>query len=87
MPRTLTRQQAAHRFLKINHWLANRYAQTDKHGRRWLAMKRNNGQPSKYTRLNRAFLARYSQTAIDASWHSNFAQLAERYDDPLRLTE
>ena len=83
MPKTLTRQQAAHRFLKINHWLANRYAKTDKHGRRWLALKRQSGQPSKYTKLNRAFLARYSKPAIDAAIEREFML----YDDPLRLTE
>lgn len=51
-------KQAADYYLTMNAWLAGRYAQTDKHGRRWLAQYVG-GRPSKYKRLEHAFYKRY----------------------------
>ncbi len=51
-------KQAADYYLTLNAWLAGRYAQTDKNGRRWLAQYVG-GRPSKYKRLEHAFYKRY----------------------------
>lgn len=51
-------KQAADYYLTMNAWLAGRYAQTDKNGRRWLAQYVG-GRPSKYKRLEHAFYRRY----------------------------
>ena len=51
-------KQAADYYLTLNAWLAGRYAQTDKNGRRWLAQYVG-GRPSKYKRLEHAFYRRY----------------------------
>lgn len=51
-------KQAADYYLTLNAWLASRYAQTDKNGRRWLAQYVG-GRPSKYKRLEHAFYKRY----------------------------
>lgn len=51
-------KQAADYYLTMNAWLAGRYAQTDKNGRRWLAQYVG-GRPTKYKRLEHAFYKRY----------------------------
>lgn len=48
----------ADKYLAINYWLAQRYARTDKNGRRWLDQYIG-GKPSKYKRLEKAFFDRY----------------------------
>jgi len=53
-----TFKDAADYYLTINVWLANRYAQTDKHGRRWLAQYTNGNRPTRYKRLEHAFYKR-----------------------------
>jgi lipopolysaccharide export LptBFGC system permease protein LptF len=52
-------KQAADYYLTMNAWLASRYSQTDKHGRRWLAQYTNGNRPTKYKRLEHAFYRRY----------------------------
>lgn len=78
----MDRKQAAQRYFKINHWLANRYAMTDKHGRRWLPRLRNDGKPSRYAILERAFLLRYAK-----AYMTDKEITAIGCDDPLRLTD
>jgi len=55
-----TPEDIARAYIRINHWLANRYAHTDKHGRRWLQRLRN-GKLTKYARLETALNDRYIQ--------------------------
>lgn len=53
-----TPEDIAREYIRINHWLANRYARTDKHGRRWL-QRLSNGKLTRYARLETALRDRY----------------------------
>jgi len=54
----MDKQETALRYLQVTHWLANRYARTDKHGRRWLDRVKH-GRPTKYAMLEQAMKNRY----------------------------
>lgn len=52
------KEAIACRYLQVTHWLANRYAKTDRHGRRWLDRVRN-GKPTRYAMTEQAIKDRY----------------------------
>ena len=54
----MDKQAIARRYISVTYWLANRYAKTDKHGRRWLDRVRH-GKPTRYAMLEQAFKDKY----------------------------
>lgn len=54
----MDKQEIALRYLSVTHWLAKRYAMTDKNGRVWHNRKRN-GKPTRYGKLEQAVKAKY----------------------------
>ena len=60
------REDIAKAYIQLNYWLANRYAKTDRHGRRWLDRVKN-GRPTRYAMTEQAIKGRYFKAMRKAS--------------------